>query len=104
MNDDDLAASFAPPPFDPNSAFATLRRTMRDLKLVEREGQFEWKGLAIATVVVEGPELAVKLARKPLSSPDWDRKSLRNHADLRRWTDDLRKRLSSWNDVRTDDT
>jgi hypothetical protein len=100
---DDLGG-FAPPPFDPAGAMVTLRRVMKELKLVEREGLIEWKGLVVAAAAIEGRELAVKLARKPLRSPDWEKKSLKNHADLRRWTDDLRKRLVSWADVRSDDT
>ncbi len=102
---DDLGdlGGFAPPPFDPQAGLDTLRRSVRDLKLAEREGRFEWKGLPIATAAVDGAGIAVQLARKPLRSPDWDRRTLKNHADLRRWTDDLRKRLASWTDVRSDD-
>lgn len=102
MNEDDFAG-FAPPPFDPTGALATLKRSLRDTELVERDGHFEWKGLVVAAAVVEGTVLAVKLVRKPLRSPDWERRQLKNHADLRRWTDDLRKRLSSWSDARADD-
>lgn len=102
MNDDDFAG-FAPPPFDPQSALATLRRTLRELKLVEREGRFEWKGLAVAAATVEGNDLAVQLVRKPLRSPEWERRTLRNHADVRRWTDDLRKRLAHWTDARSEE-
>jgi hypothetical protein len=100
--DDDLGG-FAPPPFDPESALATLKRSMRDLKLAEREGRFEWKGLAVAAAAVQGRELAVQVVRKPLRSPEWEKKTLKNHADLRRWTDDVRKRLASWSDARSDD-
>ena len=102
MNDDDFAG-FAPPPFDPARALETLRRSLRELKLTERGGQFEWKGLAVAAAVVQGRELAVQVVRKPLRSPDWDKSTLKNHADVRRWTENLRKRLSDWSDVRSDD-
>lgn len=101
MSDDDLGG-FAPPPFDPDAALATLKRSLRDLKLAERDGCFEWKGLQVAAAEVSGRELAVKLARKPLRSPEWERRVLKNHADLRRWTDEFRKRLASWNDARDD--
>jgi hypothetical protein len=102
---DDLGdlGDFAPPPFDPAAGLATLRRSLRDLQLVERDGQFEWKGLVVASATIEGREIAVQVARKPLRSPDWEKRALRNHADLRRWTDELRKRLVHWADARHDD-
>ena len=67
---------FAPPPFDPATALATLKRTLRDLKLVERSGAFELNGQPVVRARVEDATLKLDIARRPSRSPDWE------HADL----------------------
>ena len=54
---DDLADFFAPPPFDPATARATLVRALRDLKLAERNGAFELNGQPVVKARVEGATL-----------------------------------------------
>lgn len=91
---------FAPPPFDPESALATLRRTLRDLKLAERAGAFELAGQPVAKARVEGAVLKLEMARRPARSPDWDRSEASDHAQLRKFTDELKRRLARWQDGR----
>jgi hypothetical protein len=100
MPDDDF---FAPPPFDAGSALATLRRTLRELKLVEREGTWELKGKAIARARAEGPVLRLEVVKRPSTSPEWERAEAADHAQARRFVDDLRRRLARWEDVRGED-
>jgi len=93
---------FAPPPFDPESALATLRRTLRDLKLAERAGAFELAGQPVARARVEGTVLKLDVAKRPARSPDWEHAEARDHAQLRKLTDDLKRRLARWQEGRDD--
>jgi hypothetical protein len=94
---------FAPPPFDPASARATLARAMRDLKLSERNGAFEMNGQPVVRATVDGPTLKLEVAKKPSRSPDWERCEAGDHARLRRFIDDVKRRVSRWADGRSDD-
>ena len=94
---------FAPPPFDPATALATLKRTLRDLKLVERSGAFELNGQPVVRARVEDATLKLDIARRPSRSPDWEHADARDHAMLRKFTDDLKRRVARWADARSDD-
>ena len=94
---------FAPPPFDPASARATLARALRDLKLVERNAAFELNGQPVVKVQVEGALLKLEVARKLARSPDWERSEANDHAKLRRFIDDVKRRVARWQDGRSDD-
>ena len=94
---------FAPPPFDPDTARATLVRALRDLKLVERSGSFELNGQPVVKVRIEGALLKVDVAKKPMRSPDWEHAEAADHARLRRFIDDVKKRVARWNDGRDAD-
>ena len=93
---------FLIPPFDAAAALATLRRSLRDLQLAEREGVFELRGQPVARLKVDGATLAADLARRLSRAPEWDARTIKDHADLRRFTDELRKRLARWSDARED--
>ena len=94
---------FAPPPFDPASARATLARALRDLKLAERNGAFEFNGQPVVKARVEGTLLKLDLVKKPARSPDWEHVDANDHAKLRRFIDDVKKRVARWQDGRNDD-
>jgi len=93
---------FAPPPFDPATARATLQRALRDLKLTERNGAFEMNGQPVVRARVEGAALKLEVARKPARSPDWEQLEATDHAKLRRFIDDVKRRVSRWADGRED--
>jgi hypothetical protein len=95
--------SFAPPPFDPAAARATLTRALRDLKLVERNGAFELNGHPVVRMREEGAALKLDVVRRPSRSPDWEHTQASDHAMLRRFIDDLKKRAARWADSRSDD-
>ena len=97
---DDL---FAPPPFDPASARATLARALRDLKLAERNGAFEMNGQPVVRASIDGATLKLEVARKPVRSPDWDRSVVDDHAKLRRFIDEVKRRVSRWAEGRDAD-
>ena len=96
MSDEDF---FAPPPFKAADALASLKRGLRDLKLSEREGAFEQRGRALARLALDSDAvIAAQLARRPARSPEWDRSTLKNHADVRKWIEELKRRLARWDD------
>jgi len=97
---DDL---FAPPPFNPESALATLKRTLRDLKLAERGGAFELNGQAVVRARADGALLRLDVVKRPSRSPDWEHVEAHDHAQLRKFTDDLKRRVARWADGRSED-
>jgi hypothetical protein len=99
MSDDFLA----PPPFDPATARATLVRALRDLKLTERDGAFELNGQPVVRATVDGATLKLEVARRPSRSPDWERTEAGDHARLRRFIDDVKRRVSRWAEGRDAD-
>ena len=94
---------FAPPPFNPETARATLARALRDLKLAERNGAFELNGQPVVKARVEGALLKLDVAKKPSRSPDWEHAEANDHARLRRFIDDVNKRVARWQDGRGED-
>jgi hypothetical protein len=94
---------FAAPPFNPESTRQALVRTLRDLKLVERNGAFEFAGQPVVKARVDGGVLKLDVVKKPARSPDWEHAEADDHAKLRRFTDDLRRRVARWAEGRSDD-
>jgi len=93
---------FAPPPFNPDTARATLVCALRDLKLAERGGAFELNGQPVVKVHVDGGALRLDVVRRPSRSPDWEHAQATDHAQLRRFIDDVKRRVSRWNEGRED--
>jgi len=96
MSDDDF---FAPPAFKPEEAVQTLKRALRDLRtLTERGNGFELKGLPVITLVAEDKTIAAALVKRPArgGSPEWDRFTLAASPDVRRFADEVKKRLARW--------
>ncbi|MFL6629151.1 MAG: hypothetical protein ACJ8IK_25820 [Burkholderiaceae bacterium] len=93
---------FAPPPFNPETARATLARALRDLKLAERGGAFELNGQPVVKAQVDGAVLALQVAKRLSRSPDWAHAQAGDHAQLRRFIDDVKRRVSRWNEGRED--
>ena len=90
-------SSFAPSPFKPDEALASLSRSLRALGLTPRAAVFERRGTAIARAVVDGATLAVARVKRPSrGSPDWLPRTLRNGADVRDFVADLKRQLALW--------
>jgi len=96
MTSSDDSFGFAPPPFDAAGALVTLRRQLRDMKLAERGSAFEQQGKRVVELAIDADTITVKLARRPASTPDWDRFTLKSAADQRRLVDELKKRMARW--------
>jgi hypothetical protein len=98
---DDESWGFAPPPFNVADAMEKIRRALRDARLAERGNGFELRGRRLVECEPGATEIAVRLARRPAFTPEWDRLTIRGSADVRRFLDTLNQRLRRWQD---DDT
>jgi hypothetical protein len=94
MSDDFLAL----PAFKPEEALVQLKRSLRDLRgLSERGNGFELKGAAVMAFTLEAQAIAAQLAKRPSrSSVEWDRYTLAASPDVRRFTDEVKRRLARW--------
>ena len=91
---------FAPPPFRPEDALATLRRTLREAKLVERAGRFEWRGQPVVELALADGAIRARAVTRPArSSSQWTETLLRSGADVRRFGDELKRQLQRWGDA-----
>ena len=94
------AEFFSAPPFNPAEALVQLRRALRAVTgLTERAHRFEWKGRQAVTLTIDGERLQARLARRPAASPEWESRSLKNGAEVRKFGDDVRQRVSRWNNA-----
>ncbi|HOW48083.1 MAG TPA: hypothetical protein PLB26_10550 [Rubrivivax sp.] len=89
-------SGFAPPPFDAARALEQFKRALRDLRLAERGGGFELCGRRVAEAAIDGGAVAVRIAKRPMLTPEWDRYAIRSAADQRKALDELKKRLGRW--------
>jgi hypothetical protein len=92
----DVDLGFTPPPFNAEHALAQMKRALRDAKLAERGPGFELRGRRVAELTVNGPAIDARLARRPALTPEWDRHTLKNAAEQRKWIDELKSRLERW--------
>jgi hypothetical protein len=91
---DDLG--FAAPPFKADQALVQLKRTLRDLKLAERGNAYELRGKRVVELALEGGAIAVKLARRLMLTPEWDRMAVKSATEQRKLIDEVKKRLAKW--------
>ncbi|MBL8315759.1 MAG: hypothetical protein JNK55_18635 [Rubrivivax sp.] len=93
MSDD---FGLAPPPFEPEVALVQLKRSLRDLKLVERGNGFELRGKRVVELLVEGVQIHARLARRLMLTPQWDTQAVKSAADQRKLVDEVKRRLTRW--------
>ena len=96
MSASDDNFGFALPPFNADEALVTLKRQLREVKLAERGNGFELRGKQVVELVAESGAIQVKLARRLMLTPEWDRLSLKSAADVRKALDEIKKRLARW--------
>jgi hypothetical protein len=95
----DESWGFAPPPYRPAEAWLQLKRALRDLGLTERQGGLECAGRRALECDVQEEQLQIRLAKRlSVRTPDWELRTLRNHADQRKLLDEVRQRLTRWRD------
>jgi len=89
----------APPAFKADEALVQLKRALRDLGLTERNSGFEQSGRRALEFDLGEGQIAIRLARRlQVQTPDWDRSTLKSHADQRKLLDEVKKRLARWRD------
>jgi hypothetical protein len=96
VSDSDDLGGFAPPPFNADNALVTLKRALRDLKLAERGNAYELKGKRVAELALDGAVVNVKLARRLMLTPEWDRVAIKSAAEQRKLIDEVKKRVAKW--------
>jgi hypothetical protein len=94
MSDDN--PGFVAPPFKPDTALAALQRALRDAKLSSRGNGFELRGKRVVELTLEAGGISARLARKLALTPEFDRFTVTNATEQRRFTDELKKRLARW--------
>jgi hypothetical protein len=90
---------FALPPFKPAEAMLLLKRSLRELRpLTERGDAFELKGSRVIELSAGAQQIEARLARRPLrgGTPEWDTFKLAASPDVRKFTDDVKRRLARW--------
>ena len=92
----DLDGGFAPPPFKPEDALAQTKRSLRDLKLLERGDGFELRGKRVVEIVVDAVVINARLARTLALTPQWDAVTIRSTTEQRKFIDEIKKRLARW--------
>ena len=96
-NDDDFG--FAPPAFKPGDALLGLKRGLRDLRTLSERGEgFELKGAQVIEFTLVESAIEARLARRPMrgGSTEWDRFTLAGSADVRQFSDEVKKRRARW--------
>ena len=89
----------APPPFNADSALQTMKRFLRDQRvLAERSEGWMLGADLVLKLAVDGAAVQVQLAKRPARTPEWDRFTLASATDLRRVQDEIKRRLTRWKD------
>ena len=91
------AWGFAPPPFRRDEALQSLRRQLREWGLHEREGIWERAGHRLVRLSLQGDAIeAARVKRPSRNSPEWQSRLLKSSAEVRDFTQDLKKHLAHW--------
>lgn len=97
MSDDTW--DMAPPPFNAEAALQTMKRFVRDQRVLAERGEGWMLGAdLVLKLAADGAAVQVQLARRPARAPEWDRFTLASATDLRRVQDEIKRRLTRWKD------
>ncbi|HEY9106052.1 MAG TPA: hypothetical protein VIN58_05195, partial [Roseateles sp.] len=85
----------APPPFNAESALQTMKRFVRDQRVLAERGE-GWMlgGDVVLKLAVDGAALKVQLAKRPARTPEWDTFTLKSATDTRKLQDEIKRRLT----------
>lgn len=97
MSDDSWG--IAPPPFNADAALQTMKRFVRDQRVLAERGDAWTLGAdAVLKLAVDGTAVKVQLARRPARTPEWDTFTLASPTDTRKLQDEIKRRLTRWKD------
>jgi hypothetical protein len=95
MSDDNWG--IAPPPFNPDSALQTIKRFVRDQRvLAERSEGWMLGADVVLKLAVDGDTVKAQLAKRPARTPEWDTFTLKSVIDSRKLQDEIKRRLMRW--------
>jgi hypothetical protein len=86
---------FALPPFKPVEALERLQRDLRALGLTQRGTLYERRGQAWVQAEVIESVLRVALARGAARNPVWQRRELKDSAQVRDFVTEVKRLLAS---------
>lgn len=90
---------FAPPPFRPDDAMVNLRRSVRDWRMLhERGNTWEMQGVVVLRLAVQDGAIHASLAKRLARTPEWENHTLRSSLDVRKFTEELKRRVNRWGD------
>jgi hypothetical protein len=95
VNNDD-SWSIPAPAFKPDEVLVQVKRALRDMKLAERGNAYELKGKRVVELSLDRASIAVKIARRLMLTPEWDRLTIDSSAAQRKVVDEVKKRLARW--------
>ncbi len=97
MSDDSW--DIAPPPFNADSALQTMKRFVRDQRvLAERSEGWMLGADVVMKLAIDGAAVKVQLAKRPARTPEWDSFTLKSATDSRKLQDEIKRRLTRWKD------
>ncbi len=98
MADDELGGWAIPAPaFKADEALVALKRQLRDLKpLAERGTRYELQGRTVIELAAGDEHIEARVAKRPATTPEWQRHRLAGAADVRRFVDMVRQVLRRW--------
>jgi hypothetical protein len=86
------------PPFKTDEALQRLGRHLRDMRLLERAGRYEWKGNPLVELSHDGEAIVARSVKRPQRTPEWQNRRLASEGEVRRWLDDFKRQFAGWND------
>ena len=97
MSDDGW--DIAPPPFNADSALRTMKRFVRDQRVLAERGEGWMLGAdVVLKLAVDGATVKLQLAKRPARTPEWDTFTLKSATDTRKLQDEIKRRLTRWKD------
>lgn len=89
----------APPPFNADLALQTMKRSLRDQRVLVERGEGWMLGAdTVLKLGVDGAAVKVQLAKRPARTPEWDTFTLKSATELRKLQDEIKRRLTRWKD------
>jgi hypothetical protein len=100
MSDDLSPGFFAPPPFKAAEAWMGLQRQLRDLRLSERAGQWEFQGQALLRLSLDeaAGQLRAEHALRSARGNTWKPLQLNSASEVRQLLEAIKRQLSRQRD------
>jgi hypothetical protein len=92
---------FALPSFKAESALQQLQRQLREMRpLAERQGTYELRAKPVVKLALaaSGDAIDAQVAKAPAHTPQWERVAIKSSADVRKFVENVKARLSRWTD------